>query len=215
MTTNPVEFLTDTIPALFNDTFAAVRAQAERGDAEAAQKLTELKNAAPLAVRVVLEGKKAKNWFVVFENGAVRTREESPSSPTLFAISVAEEALEIALEDFAEELARGFAKLKARLPQLAPLRARSGIERVAQEQLFFHYVVKNTPDFDEVRVKVALGGAEPPEKPTFTVTVEHEVIEQLRAKTLKPQNLLSKVQLTGDASRAMQWAMQMMQRRSQ
>jgi hypothetical protein len=74
--------------------------------------------------------------------------------------------------------------------------------------------MKDTPDFEEVRVKIALGDKEPPEKPTFTVTLDYDVFEQLRERKLKPQALVSKLQLSGDSSRAMQLIMQAAQRRS-
>lgn len=212
MTSDPVELIKESIPDLLNASFAEVRSKADGGDAEAKKKVEELGQAAPMAVRVVLEGKAKKELYVVFDKGELRTVESVPSVPVLFAVAIGHEELEVALGDLSEELERGFARLKQRLPRLSPLRARAGIDRVAKENLHFHYVVKDTPDFDEVRVKIALGGGEPPEKPTFTVTVEHEVIEQLRAKKLKPQNLLSRIQLSGDSARAMQLVMGLMQR---
>lgn len=212
MTSDPVELIKKSIPDLLNGAFAEVRAKADGGDAEAKKKVEELAQAAPLAVRVVLEGKAKKDLYVVFEKGELRTIESAPSVPVLFAVAVGFEEFEVALGDLSEELGRGFDKLRKRLPSLSPARARAGIERVAKENLHFHYVVKDTPDFEEVRVKIALGGNAPPEKPTFTVTVDHDVIEQLRAKKLKPQNLLSKIQLSGDSARAMQLVMGLMQR---
>ena len=214
MTTNPVEFVKETIPALLNDAFNEVRAQANAGDAEAKKKVEELVQAAPMAVRVVLEGKAKKDIHVVFEKGEVKAIESAPSVPVLFAIAVGHEEFEVALGDMEDELERGLAKLRSKLPKLSPLRARNGIDRVASEKMQFHYVAKDTPDFDEVRVKIGIGVGEPPEKPVFTVTVAHDVIEQLRAKKLKPQNLLSKIQLSGDSARAMQLAMGFLQKRS-
>ena len=212
MTSDPVELVKQSIPDLLNGAFAEVREKANAGDAEAKKKVEELQQAAPLALRVVLEGKAKKELFIVFEKGELRTVESAPNVPVLFAVAVGFEEFEVALGDLSEELARGFARLKKRMLTLSPARWRAGIERVAKENLHFHYVVKDTPDFDEVRVKIALGGKEPPEKPTFTVTVDHDVIEQLRAKKLKPQNLLSKIQLSGDSARAMQLVMGLMTR---
>jgi hypothetical protein len=212
VTSDPVELIKQSIPDLLNGAFAEVRGKADGGDADAKKKVEELAQAAPMAVRVVLEGKAKKELYVVFEKGELRTVESAPSVPVLFAVAVGHEEFEVALGDLSEELERGFAKLKQKLPRLWPLRARASIDKVAKENLHFHYVVKDTPDFDEVRVKIALGGNAPPEKPTFTVTVAHDVIEQLRAKKLKPQNLLSKIQLSGDSARAMQLAMGLLQR---
>ena len=215
MTSDPIEFLKETVPAVLNEPLAGVKAAADKGDAEAKKKIDEAQASAPLAVRVVLEGKNKKDLYVVWDKGKLQTVEGSTSAPVLFAIAVSAEAFEVALEDLEEDLEKGLTKLRKRIPGLQPARARAGIERAAQEKLNFHYVVKDTPDFDEVRVKIAVGSKEPPEKPGFTVTLDYEVFEQLRARTLKPQALLSKIQLTGpESARAMQLMMQLAQRRA-
>ena len=214
MTSDPIEFLKETIPALLNAAHEEVRAAADKGDAEAQKKHAEALAAPPMAVRVVLEGKNKKDLYLVWEKGVLRPV-DSTTAPVLFAFALSEEAFEVALEDLAEEIEKGFAKLRKRIPLLSPARARAGIDRAAQEKLSFHYVMKDTPDFEEVRVKIAVGGKEPPEKPGFTVSLDYEVFEQLRARKLKPQALLSKIQLTGaDSARAMQLMMQAVQRRS-
>jgi hypothetical protein len=214
VTSDPIEFLKETIPQLFNDAHAEVQAAAEKGDAEAQKKRDEAKAAPPLAVHVVLEGKARKDLYVVWDKGELSTVESAPAAPVLFAFGVAHDAFEIALEDLAEDIEKGFARLRKRLPQLSPARARAGLDRAAKENLRFHYVVKDTPDFDEVRVKIAIGDQDPPEKPGFTVTLDYEIFEQLRSRKLKPQALLSKIQLSGDSARAMQLMMEAIQRRA-
>jgi hypothetical protein len=161
----------------------------------------------------VLEGKAKRDIQIVFEKGALTASEGAPRIPASFAFAVGYEEFEIALEELGPGIERGLARLRKRLVEASPKRARAGIDRLAGEKLLFHYVVKDTPDFEEVRVKVALGGGEPPEKPAFTVAVDYDVIEQLRAKKLKPQALLSKLQVTGDASRLLQLAMEALQKR--
>jgi hypothetical protein len=211
---DPTEFLKETIPNLFNEAHAEVRAAADKGDAEAKKKREEALAAAPFAVRVVLEGKSKKDLYVVSEKGELRTVEGAPAGvPVLFAFALPEEAFDLALDDMEADLEKGLAKLRKRIPQLSPARARAGFERAAQEQLRFHFVMKDTPDFEEVRVKIAIGDKEPPEKPGFTVGLDYDVVEQLRAKKLKPQALVSKLQLSGDSARAMQLIMQAAQRR--
>jgi 2-methylcitrate dehydratase PrpD len=211
---DPTEFLKETIPNLFNEGNAEVRSAADKGDAEAKKKREEALAAAPFAIRVVLEGKAKKDLYVVSEKGELRTVESAPAGvPVLFAFALPEEAFELALDDMKEDLDKALAKLRKRIPQLSPARARAGFERAAQEQLRFHFVMKDTPDFEEVRVKIAIGDKEPPEKPTFTVTLDYDVFEQLRSRKLKPQALVSKLQLAGDSSRAMQLIMQAVQRR--
>jgi 2-methylcitrate dehydratase PrpD len=211
---DPTEFLKETIPNLFNEGNAEVRAAADKGDAEAKKKREEALAAASFAIRVVLEGKAKKDLYVVSEKGELRTVESAPAGvPVLFAFALPEEAFDLALDDMKEDLDKALAKLRKRIPQLSPARARAGFERAAQEQLRFHFVMKDTPDFEEVRVKIAIGDKDPPEKPTFTVTLDYDVFEQLRSRKLKPQALVSKLQLAGDSSRAMQLIMQAVQRR--
>ena len=89
MTTSPVEFLKETIPALFNDVFNQTRAEAQSGNADAKQKAEELQKAAPMAVRVVLEGKSNKDLYVVFDKGTLRTESSPGTAPVLFAVGVA------------------------------------------------------------------------------------------------------------------------------
>jgi putative sterol carrier protein len=210
---DPTEFLKETIPNLFNSANAEVAAAADKGDAEAKKKREEALAAAPFAIRVVLEGKSKKDLYVVSEKGDLRTVEGAPAGvPVLFAFGLSEEAFDLALDDMEADLAKALDKLRKRIPQLSPARARAGFERAAQEQLRFHFVMKDTPDFEEVRVKIAIGDKEPPEKPTFTVGLDYDVFEQLRAKKLKPQALVSKIQLSGDSARAMQLIMQAAQR---
>jgi hypothetical protein len=213
VTSDPIELFKETIPELFNAAYGEMRAQADAGDAAAKQHHDELSKAPPLAVRVVLEGKSKKDIFILFENGAVEASESAPKVPVSFAFGLEQEALEIGLEELEAELARGLEKLKKRVSQASPARTRTGIDRVAAEQLLFHLILKDTPDFEEVRVKIALGGGEPPERPAFSVSLDYEVFEQLRARKLKAQALLSKLQLSGDSSRAMQLLMGVLQRR--
>lgn len=212
---DPSEFLKETIPNVFNEAHGEIREAANKGDAEAKKKWDELSAAAPMAVRVVLEGKKKKDLCVVFEKTELRTVEGVPAGvPVLFAVALPEEALEIALDEMEADVEKFLGKLRKRIPQGSPARTRAGIDRAAQEQMRFHFVMKDTPDFEEVRVKIALGDKEPPEKPTFTVALDYDVFEQLRERKLKAQALVSKLQLSGDSSRAMQLIMQAVQRRS-
>jgi hypothetical protein len=151
--------------------------------------------------------------FIVFENGEIKGLESAPKVPASFAFGLDQEALEIALEELESDVQRGLDKLRKRLPQQSPARTRAGIDKLAAEKLLFHVILKDTPDFEEVRIKVALGGSEAPERPAFSVSLDYEVFEQVRARKLKAQGLLSKLQLSGDSSRAMQLLMGALQRR--
>lgn len=213
MSTRSSQLLTKHIPEAFNGAMAELKALADQGDAEAAARYAE-QLTTPGAARVVLDGGGGLDVYLVVENGALRVAQSAPSVPVLFAVGLPHEALDLTLEELEDEIQSGLAKLKRRLTRISPKKARPVIDRVASEQLRFHLVVTDTPDFDEVRVKIATGGSEPPDKPAFTITINYETFEQLRARKLKPQALLSKLKIEGDSARAMQLGMELMQRKT-
>lgn len=213
MSTRSSLLLTKHIPEAYNGALAELKTLADQGDAEAAARYAE-QLATPGAVRVVLDGGGGLDVYMVFENGTLRVERSAPKVPVLFAVGLPTEALDLTLEELEDEVKEGLAKLRRRLVRLSPKKTRPVIDRVASEQLRFHLVVTDTPDFDEVRVKLATGASEPPEKPAFTITIAYETFEQLRARKLKPQALLSKLKLSGDSARAMQLGMELLQRKT-
>lgn len=213
MSTRSSQLLTKHIPEAFNGAIAELKALADQGDSEAAARYAD-QLATPGAARVVLEGGGGLDVYLVFENGVLRVEHSAPSVPVLFAVGLPLEALDLTIEELEDEIQSGLAKLRRRLTRISPKKTRPVLDRIAAEQLRFHLVVTDTPDFDEVRVKIATGASEPPDKPAFTITIAYETFEQLRARKLKPQALLSKLKLSGDSARAMQLGMELMQRRT-
>jgi putative sterol carrier protein len=211
--TQPIDLLTKKIPEIVNAAVAEMKSLGDQGDAEAKQRYADLAGSSG-AARIVLEGKGGADVYLISEGASLRADTQKPSAPVLLAIAVAAEAVELGLEELQDELEQGLAFARRRLVRLSPKRSRAAFDKLATEQLSFHLVIKDTPDFEEVRVKIATGSAEPPAKPKFTVTVDWETLEQVRKKKLKPQALLSKLQLSGDSARAMQLGMELMQRRS-
>lgn len=212
MTRKPTELLTQTVPELVNAAVAQMKHAGEAGDEKAAARYRALLDA-PGAIRIVLEGKRGADVYLVSENAVMQASPSAPSAPVLFALAVAAEAAEIGLEELADEVEQTLEVLRKQLAFLSPRRVRAVLDRLASERLSFHAVVRDTPDFDEVRVRIATGSAEPPSQPAFTVSIAYDTLEQLRQQKLKPQALLSKLTLSGDSSRAMQLAMELMQRR--
>ena len=211
--TTPNDILTKKLPEIVNAAVAEMKSLGDQGDAEAKQRHADLASA-PGAARVVFEGKGGTDVYLVSEAAQVRVEKQKPSVPVLFAVAVAAEAVEVGLEELGSEVEQALAFARRRLVRLSPKKTRAALDRLASEQLSFHLVIKDTPDFEEVRVKIATGSAEPPATPKFTVTVDWNTLEQVRAKKLKPQALLSKLQMSGDSARFMQLGMEMMQRRS-
>jgi hypothetical protein len=130
------------------------------------------------------------------------------------AVGVSHEAFEVSLEELADDVEAGLERLKGRLLRLSAARAQTAIQKLHQDPVRFHCVITDTPDFEEVRVKIGLGDSAPPSQPTFTVTLDYDTFEELRTRKIKPQALLARLQISGDASRAMQWLMERAQKRS-
>lgn len=212
--TKPIDLLKTQLPEIVNAAHAELKSLAEQGDADAKQRYADLAGSNG-AVRVVFEGKGGADLYLVSDGAQFRAEAQKPGSiPVLLAVGVAHEAVELGLEELESELEQTLKFLRKRLVRQQPKKTRAALDKLAAEQLNFHFIIKDTPDFEEVRVKIATGSAEPPAKPKFSVAIDWDTLEQLRAKKLKPQALLSKLQLSGDSARAMQFAMELVQRRS-
>ncbi len=88
-------------------------------------------------------------------------------------------------------------------------------EAIGDESLDFELILVDTPDFEEVRVKIALHAETPPERPTFTAQVRWDDLASMREAGQNLQQLMmgGKLKLGGDYTRAMQVAMELMQKR--
>lgn len=213
MTTDPSEFLSKVIPDVFNAAVAEMRDAGAKGDADAKRRYDELV-ASDAAVRVVLEGKGAVDLYLTVKSGELKALKQKPTGQVLAAIALPFEAVELGLEELAADVEKALPKLKKRIVRMSAHKTKAVLDQLGKENLRFHHVLKDTPDFDEVRIKVAIGSAEPPEKPVFTVTLDYDTFEDIRAKKVKPQAIMSKLQITGDATRAMQLGMEFVQKMS-
>ncbi len=88
-------------------------------------------------------------------------------------------------------------------------------DALGDQSLDFHLILRDTPDFEEVVVRVALHADDLPPRPTFTATVRWDDLEAIRQPGQSPQQLMmaGKLKLGGDYAGAMQVAMRLMQRR--
>lgn len=212
MTTTPNELLSTKLPQIANAAFTELKGLGDQGDADAKQRYADLATN-PGAAHIVLEGKGGSDLYLSIDGSQLKADTKAPSVPVLFAIAAPAEAFELLLEEVDDKLEPGLARLQKRLLRLNPKKARAFLDKLAGEKFKFHLVIKDTPDFDEVRIKIATGSAEPPAQPGFTVTLDYELIEQLRDRKIKPQAILSKLKMSGDSARAMQLGMELMQRR--
>lgn len=212
MSITPASLLTKILPDAFNAGIAQMQKAAEGGDEKSKTKLDAVRRE-PFGARIVLEGKGGREVYLAVEGGKMTGTDKPPAAPVTLAVALPQEAAEIALEEFGDELQAAVPKLERAFSRYNAARAKPGYDKLIAAKLLFHLVVKDTPDFEEVRVKIALGDREPPAKPTFTVTLDYETFEKITQGKIKPQNILGSLQITGDSSKAMQLAMELMQGR--
>ncbi len=212
MAMKPTDFLTKKLPEVISAAHAEMKNLADQGDQDAKQRYADL-SALPGAMHLVLEGKGGADLYLISDGPQFRAETKAPSAPVLLTIALPAEAMELWLEELEEEVEQMLAGLRKRLVKNSPKKTRAALDRLAQEKLRFHLVLKDTPDFEEVRIKIATGSSEVPAQPGFTATLDYDTFEQLRERKIKPQAVLSKLQLSGDSARAMQLGMELMQRR--
>jgi hypothetical protein len=211
VTNDPIEFITSAIPGLFNAGVADMKAAADQGDADAKKRYEDLKTTVR-GVRVSLEGKSGADLYLLVKDAKMVGGKTAPSEPVTLSIAVAKEALEVGLEEMGEMLDKLWARAPKRIARLSPTRSHAFFEKLSGEKLKAHYVIKDTPDFDEVRVKVGFGSPDVAEKPLFSVSIDYDTLEELREGKLRPQAIMGRLQISGDAARAMQLGMEIMQR---
>lgn len=211
MTTDPIAFVKNDIPELFNRGVAQYKERADGGDAKAKARYEDIA-AARGAIRVVIEGEGGGEVWLGVSGGALSVQESRPADlPVRFAIGAPADAAKAGLEELesAELLEREEA------PRRLARTASAELEKVLEgHKLEFHLTLTDLPaDPDEVTIRVGVGVDTPPASPKFTAKVSWDDIEDLRAGELTPQQLFGRLKLTGDASQAMALGMTLMQRR--
>ncbi len=206
--TDPILFVKETYPALFNKGVAELEARAT-SEPQVAERLKDIR-AARSAARLVFDGE--GEVFLVTENGKMTASDTKPENiPVLFSASADAEAARVGLAALFEENVLDHPRAAMSVAKVASSKVDS---MLSKEKLSFHVTLKDVPDVDQVTIKIALGLADPAAAPNFSATVSYEDIEDVRAGKLKPQALfMTKTKLVGDASRAMTLAMQIMQAR--
>ncbi len=199
--TDALEFARTTLPDLFARGVTALR---EDGPPDTLADVT----AARGAVRVVVEGE-GEVWLAI-ENGEMSVADAQPADlPPRVALAFEADAARGAIA-----LVVDSGRLDDREAHLRFARSFSArAEKVlAGQKLEFHVIIRDVPDRDDdVVIKVAIGSETPPEKPQFTAAISYDDIEDARAGDLTPQQVIGRLRLTGDASRAMALGMMLMQ----
>lgn len=209
MSHNPLEFLRTDFPALFNQGVADLEAAAE-SSAGAKARLEDVRGAHG-AVALFVEGNGGGDVYLDTRNGKMTVLDGAPADDDVkLAIAGPAEAMAMLLgeaED-AGELEEESAKKRA--VGTASKRLQDALGADAME---FHIIIKDVPDLDEVKVRIALNAPKPPAEPKFTATIGFDDLEAARDGEVNVQQLFmgGKLRMEGDYSRALQLGMQLLQ----
>jgi hypothetical protein len=208
--TDPVQLFRGTYVELFNRGVALLEARAASGGDREKAALDDVKNARG-ASWLRFEG--AGEVWLTLESGVLAAVDARPASlPTRLVVAMDADVAKAGIEELT-----GVADLDSDEAALRAARSASKAveDALGGKPLDFHLILRDTPDFDEVIVRIALGADDLPERPTFTATVRWDDVEAVRGSGQSLQQLMmgGKLKLAGDYSRAMQVAMQLMQQR--
>ncbi len=211
MSHDPIAFLEQHLPQAFAQAMDRLRQEADAGSEWARDRLDDAESAHG-AITLVLEGEGGGRRHLVIEHAALSVVSELPAGVTVHvAIAGPAEAARQGLQ----MLVLGgfdFTKVSTRLTSLASSKAARVLS--AQPSTFaFH--VKELPVVGELKVRVGLGMAEPPDAPAFTVATKYPDLIAARDQKMAPPQMLiaGKLQILGDTTKAMQLGMLMMQLR--
>jgi len=198
------DFFTTVMPAQFGKGVQVLRQKTGPGAKEALDDVLASKG----TIRLVIDGE-GETWLVV-EEGAMRAEKARPEGyPVRMTFGFTAAAANAAIALLEESGRLNDAEAGLRIARMASARAE---KLLTGQKLDFHVIVRDLPDDQEdVVVKVGIGSDTPPEKPQFTAAISFDDIEDMREGDITPQQVLGRLRLTGDASRAMALGMMLMQ----
>jgi putative sterol carrier protein len=193
----PLAFLDHDLPPQFKKGLATLEASSAP---TAKDELADVKEAVG-AVRVIVEGEGGGERWVAVSGGEMTVSEAKPELPVRGVFAFSSEAAKGALQLLEESGRLDDPKAAMGLSRVASKRAE---KILANQKIEFHVIVIDLPDgMDDVTVRCGIGVGEPPAKPQFTATISYDDIEDMREGDLTPQQVIGRLKLTGDASRAM------------
>ncbi len=206
MTQDPIAFFHEALPAHFHAGVEALKAATGPGSKEALDDVLGSKG----AVRINVTGDEGGEVWLVVEDGTMRAEKERPDGyPVRMAFAFTADAAKGALGLLEESGRMGEAGSATRFAKVASARSE---KLLAGQKLEFHVIIKDVPDdADDVVIKIGIGTDTAPEKPQFTAAISYDDLEDVREGDLTPQQILGRLRLTGDASRAMALGMMLAQ----
>lgn len=208
-----IALVRDQLPALFAEGVRALEAKASESPGANAL-LGDLRAAGGVG-RVVFSGSGAtagEVWLRA-EAGVLSVCPPPAEGERVEAyVSLDAEVADVLLAVAEKERDLRAAESVAWLPRVISRRLQDTLRSETQS---FVLSIKETPDFERVEVRVALGLRDFPDKPRFTVEVKHADLERVERGELTAQQFFmgGKLKFGGDYARALQIAMQLAQPR--
>lgn len=211
MSDTPFTFLVAHLPDAFARAMERLREHADDGKGWAQSRLSDAEGAHG-AVAIVLEGEGGERINLVIERAALSVVAEVPEGVAVQAVIAA--PAEAAQQGLAMLMASGFdlAKVSTRLTSIASAKA---ARLLATQPTSFAVELNGLPVVGDLKLRVGLGMAEPPDAPSFTVVTSYADILSAREQKLAPPQMLiaGKLKILGDSVKAMQLGMLVMQLR--
>lgn len=204
MNTDPIAFFENDLPAHFQKGVEALR---EKSGPTAKADLEDVLQSKG-AIRVLVDGL-GERWMKV-EAGVMTAMSGRPEGyPVRMVFALNEEVAKGAIALLAESGRFDEPESPARFARIASARA----EKLLQgHKIDFHLIITDLPDdAEDVLVKIGVGTDTPAEKPQFTAKISYDDLEDMREGDITPQQILGRLRLTGDASKAMALGMMLMQ----
>lgn len=205
MSTEPLPFLKQTLPALFNKGFSILKQKADAGDTRWKASYDDI---APVVGGAVVSVEGQGTVYLTVENGTMTAGDTKPAAPIKIAVEFPSDAMEVVLGEAARE---GHFEDERVAIAAAHLASKQLETALMGKPMTCHILVKDAPDLGDVTVKLGFNVEEPPVKPGFTAQLKYDDLEDVREGKLNLQQLFmqGKLRMMGDYSLALQIAMQM------
>ena len=197
MSTEPISFLSKTLPEIYNRGVTLLRAKAEGGDEKAVAHLADVSSVEGAGLVVITDV--GEVWLFV-TGGVMSFHEARPDGvPVRIAVEFPADATELVLGEAAREGAFEDDRAAIGATHLSSKKLETAL---AGRAMTTHLTVKDAPEVGDVTIK-----------PGFTGEIKYDDLEALRDGKLLPQQLFmgGKLRLKGDYSLALQIGMQLAQ----
>jgi hypothetical protein len=211
MADDTLERLRARLPELFAAAVARLEQRAARGDVALAQRLSAAGGAqVPSLLRLAGEGG-GELWFSAGRAGLARR--DAPAGAGEFGHAL---ELPVAAARYALMLAeRDASQVEEVVGALAAIASETAREALARVSFSFAIEVPNVPVIGTLRARAGFGRPVLAARPEFSLKVDADELEDAREQGLGPHQLFlaGKIEIEGDAAKAMQLAMVLAQLR--